>query len=158
MELKDATSYGVEIPGTDGRAGMLAIPAKTESEVDFDKLERGLNEKLPAYARPLFIRLVQEADLTSKQDGNWHCCSGIYCVNLFISRFRYLQIKEKCSPRCWVQCTHFKRPIVLQRPNYLKLCSAHGKTLCSNNGRNYQTLNKYIEETLYYARFLHFIH
>ena len=45
---------------------MLAIPAKDKSEIDFPKLEKGLHEKLPAYARPLFIRLVNEADLTSE--------------------------------------------------------------------------------------------
>ena len=33
------TSYGVEIPNTDGRAGMIAIPVRDESEVDLDKLQ-----------------------------------------------------------------------------------------------------------------------
>ena len=63
---KDATSYGVEIPDTDGRAGMVAILANDPSEVDLVALARGVVEILPAYARPHFVRLVKEVDLTSK--------------------------------------------------------------------------------------------
>ena len=67
LELKDATSYGVEIPDTDGRAGMVAIPAKDPSEVDLVALAKGVVELLPAYARPHFVRLVKEVDLTSRE-------------------------------------------------------------------------------------------
>ena len=66
LSLKDATSYGVEIPNTDGRAGMIAIQANDPSEVDLDALAKGVVKLLPAYARPQFIRLVKEVDLTSK--------------------------------------------------------------------------------------------
>jgi fatty-acyl-CoA synthase len=49
------TVYGVTVPGEDGKAGMAAL----ETNNDFDL--RGLKAHLaalPAYARPLFIRLV----------------------------------------------------------------------------------------------------
>ena len=66
LELKDATSYGVEIPNTDGRIGMVAIPANHPSEVDLVALAKGVVDLLPVYARPYFVRLVKEVDLTSK--------------------------------------------------------------------------------------------
>ena len=66
LELKDTTSYGVEIPDTDGKAGMVAIPANDPSEVDLAALAKGVVELLPSYARPHFVRLVKEVDLTSK--------------------------------------------------------------------------------------------
>ena len=57
-----ASVYGVAIPGTDGRAGMAALVC--ESELDLDALHRHLAERLPAYARPLLLRLCPQAELT----------------------------------------------------------------------------------------------
>lgn len=54
--------YGVEIPGTEGKAGMAAI--QTDSSIDFEKLCEGLKKDLPSYARPIFIRLVKKLDIT----------------------------------------------------------------------------------------------
>jgi len=73
LGLKDCAVYGVEVAGNEGKAGMLAIPgtsqegakSKEESPLDFVSLHRGLCEKLPAYARPLFIRLVERIDMTA---------------------------------------------------------------------------------------------
>lgn len=62
--LRDCVVYGVEIPGTEGRAGMVAIP-DPERKVDLDKLYGGLAERLPAYARPIFVRLVDKIDVTA---------------------------------------------------------------------------------------------
>jgi len=62
--LRDCVVYGVEIPGTEGRAGMVAIP-DPERKVEVDKLYEGLEGKLPAYARPLFVRLVDKIDVTA---------------------------------------------------------------------------------------------
>jgi len=62
--LRDCVVYGVEIPGTEGRAGMVAIP-DPERKVEVDKLYDGLVGKLPAYARPLFVRLVDKIDVTA---------------------------------------------------------------------------------------------
>jgi fatty-acyl-CoA synthase len=57
-----ASVYGVTIPGTEGRAGMAAIVC--EGGVDLAGLHRHLTERLPAYARPLFLRLCPQAELT----------------------------------------------------------------------------------------------
>ena len=65
LNLKTTTAYGVQIPNMDGRAGMVAIVVEDEAEVDFAKLYLGIKEKLPSYARPLFVRLTKEAQMTS---------------------------------------------------------------------------------------------
>jgi fatty-acyl-CoA synthase len=57
-----ANVYGVEVPGTDGRAGMAAVTA--DGEIDFDTLYDWLAERLPKYAIPLFIRVQPEAETT----------------------------------------------------------------------------------------------
>jgi solute carrier family 27 fatty acid transporter 1/4 len=61
--LKDAVVYGVEIPGADGRAGMAAILDPDES-LDLEALATGVTKSLPSYARPLFIRIVKQMDMT----------------------------------------------------------------------------------------------
>ncbi len=54
--------YGVAIPGADGRAGMAAIVC--EGELDLAALRRHLADRLPAYARPLFLRVCPQAEIT----------------------------------------------------------------------------------------------
>lgn len=58
----DATTYGVSIPGTDGRAGMSAIVVN--EGFDIGALPAHLAQRLPVYARPVFIRLSRELDAT----------------------------------------------------------------------------------------------
>jgi fatty-acyl-CoA synthase len=58
----DATTYGVEIPGYDGRAGMAAIVV--DGNFDFKRLADHLTHRLPAYAHPLFIRITSSLDST----------------------------------------------------------------------------------------------
>ena len=58
----DAAVYGVTVPGTDGRAGMAALV--TGEGFDLAALCRALQERLPAYARPLFLRIVAAIELT----------------------------------------------------------------------------------------------
>ena len=60
---KDAVCYGVEIPGTEGKAGMVAI-LDPERSVDLDLLAKQIRNKLPKYARPLFIRIIKDLPLT----------------------------------------------------------------------------------------------
>ena len=55
--------FGVEIPGTEGRAGMAVIP-DPERLVDLTTLYSGVTEKLPSYARPMFVRFVKELTST----------------------------------------------------------------------------------------------
>jgi fatty-acyl-CoA synthase len=57
-----ASVYGVVIPRTEGRAGMAAIVC--DGALDLAALHRHVAERLPAYARPLFLRLCPRAELT----------------------------------------------------------------------------------------------
>jgi fatty-acyl-CoA synthase len=59
----DADVYGVAIPATEGRAGMAALVV-TE-EFDLDALRRHLTACLPAYARPVFVRICAELETTA---------------------------------------------------------------------------------------------
>ena len=61
--IKDATVYGVEIPGSDGRAGMAAIVA--DDGLDLAGLRTHLVERLPHYARPVFLRVRRDMELTT---------------------------------------------------------------------------------------------
>ncbi|MET4293854.1 fatty-acyl-CoA synthase [Bradyrhizobium sp. LB8.2] len=58
----DATTYGVGIPGTDGRAGMSAIVVN--EGFDVAALPVHLAQRLPVYARPVFMRISRELDAT----------------------------------------------------------------------------------------------
>jgi len=58
----DATVYGVAVPGTDGRAGMVALAVA--KGFDLAALYRHL-ECLPAYARPVFLRIRAELETTA---------------------------------------------------------------------------------------------
>ncbi|XP_017125298.1 long-chain fatty acid transport protein 4 [Drosophila elegans] len=62
--LEDCVVYGVQIPHVEGKAGMAAIvdPAR---KVDMDYLSIVLRGSLPPYARPLFIRLLDEIPRTA---------------------------------------------------------------------------------------------
>ena len=66
LGLKMVAAYGVQIKNTDGRAGMMAVVADStdNNEELLSKLHKGLKERLPAYARPLFVRMVEECDMT----------------------------------------------------------------------------------------------
>ncbi|MCP4842344.1 MAG: long-chain-acyl-CoA synthetase [Halieaceae bacterium] len=57
--------YGVEIPKADGKAGMAALVlAEGESSLDIDAFSAHVKEHLPAYARPVFLRIQREMDTT----------------------------------------------------------------------------------------------
>ncbi|KPJ11959.1 Long-chain fatty acid transport protein 4 [Papilio machaon] len=60
---RDAVVYGVLVPNTEGRAGMCGI-VDTNGSLDLDKLARDLARHLPAYARPVFIRVMTSMDMT----------------------------------------------------------------------------------------------
>jgi fatty-acyl-CoA synthase len=61
--VRDAETYGVEIPGTDGRAGMACLVA--DRDLDLASLRAHLVARLPGYARPLFLRFRKELAVTS---------------------------------------------------------------------------------------------
>jgi fatty-acyl-CoA synthase len=60
--VREANIYGIHIPGTEGRAGMAAITV--EPTVDLLGLHSYLEKNLPAYARPLFLRVQGAIDTT----------------------------------------------------------------------------------------------
>ncbi|WP_053146051.1 long-chain-acyl-CoA synthetase [Pseudomonas sp. P97.38] len=64
-QVAEAVAYGVEIQGTNGRAGMAAItPSESLATLDFSELLQFLHGKLPAYAVPLFLRIKVKMDTT----------------------------------------------------------------------------------------------
>lgn len=67
--IEDANVYGVEVPGTEGRCGMAALKLLDGHTIDWDQFSVYIIEKLPAYARPYFIRLrpVIDANNSCKQ-------------------------------------------------------------------------------------------
>lgn len=60
---RDTVVFGVEIPNTEGRAGMAAI-LDVDNSIDLDALAEGMKAVLPSYARPQFIRLLRKVDMT----------------------------------------------------------------------------------------------
>ena len=55
----------MEIPKADGRAGMAALVlAEGVDTLDVQSFSRFVNEHLPAYARPVFLRIQRELDTT----------------------------------------------------------------------------------------------
>jgi fatty-acyl-CoA synthase len=61
-DVIDATTYGVEIPGADGRAGMAAIVAG--DRFDLAEFRNHLSRRLPAYAHPVFVRISAALETT----------------------------------------------------------------------------------------------
>lgn len=62
--MAETVVYGVEIPGEEGRAGMAAI--LTNRIIDFNEFSNFIKSNLPAYARPIFIRLIKDLEYTGK--------------------------------------------------------------------------------------------
>jgi fatty-acyl-CoA synthase len=60
--VEHATVYGVTIPSTDGRVGMATLVAT--KELDLAGLRKHLMSRLPAYARPLFLRIKSSIEVT----------------------------------------------------------------------------------------------
>ena len=58
----EAATYGVVVPGADGRAGMAAIV--TDDRFDLGAFSNHLARRLPAYACPVFVRLCAALDNT----------------------------------------------------------------------------------------------
>jgi fatty-acyl-CoA synthase len=60
--IKEVNVYGVTVPGMDGRAGMAALVVS--GGFDLAGLAGRLAGKLPPYARPIFLRLQPEIQVT----------------------------------------------------------------------------------------------
>jgi fatty-acyl-CoA synthase len=63
--VAEAIVYGVAVPRNDGRAGMAALVVQDFLNFDLAGLRRFLAQRLPPYARPLFLRFRDEHEVTS---------------------------------------------------------------------------------------------
>ena len=66
-KIAEAVVYGVEIPNTNGRAGMAAItllPNMQLTEADLTQMATEFKKCLPAYAVPLFLRVQLQLQTT----------------------------------------------------------------------------------------------
>ncbi|KAK6618914.1 hypothetical protein RUM44_003295 [Polyplax serrata] len=63
IHYKDCIVYGIQMEGHEGRVGMAAIVDETNS-LDLNALAEGLKIKLPSYARPYLLRILEKADVT----------------------------------------------------------------------------------------------
>jgi fatty-acyl-CoA synthase len=60
--IAEANVYGVAIPNQDGRAGMAALVVN--SDFDLERLSDAIHRGLAAYARPVFLRILPEMEIT----------------------------------------------------------------------------------------------
>ncbi|MCW9007752.1 MAG: long-chain-acyl-CoA synthetase, partial [Marinobacter sp.] len=63
--VEEAIVYGVEIPGTNGKAGMVTlVPHSNGGEFDVNSLFAYLRDNLPTYAVPVFVRVTHAIEKT----------------------------------------------------------------------------------------------
>ncbi|KAJ1528034.1 hypothetical protein ONE63_007955 [Megalurothrips usitatus] len=60
---RDVAVYGVEVAGSEGRAGMAAV-GDPDGTLDLAALAKGVDQQLPSYARPLFLRVRPRLEQT----------------------------------------------------------------------------------------------
>ena len=58
-----ANVYGVKVPKSEGRAGMVAFNCNLE-EFNWDDFSSFVIDKLPSYAQPIFVRIIEELETT----------------------------------------------------------------------------------------------
>ncbi|WAJ44031.1 long-chain-acyl-CoA synthetase FadD6 [Mycobacterium sp. Aquia_216] len=63
--VEECTVFGVEVPDTGGRAGMAAVQLRDGAKFDGESLARAVYGQLPAYALPLFVRVVKSLEHTT---------------------------------------------------------------------------------------------
>jgi len=60
--VREVNVYGVAVPGSEGRAGMASLVV--DEDFDMKGLAAYVDDTLPAYARPLFVRLAGALETT----------------------------------------------------------------------------------------------
>jgi fatty-acyl-CoA synthase len=60
--VRDGVVFGIEIPGSDGRAGMAALVVAPP--FDLTAFRAAVQARLPRYARPVFLRLLAAVEAT----------------------------------------------------------------------------------------------
>jgi citronellyl-CoA synthetase len=63
-QINMANVYGVEVPGAEGRAGMVAFELEEGEELDLQGFHPLVERELPSYAQPVFIRILRSAETT----------------------------------------------------------------------------------------------
>ena len=58
-----ANVYGVKVPKSEGRAGMVAFNCNLD-EFNWDDFSSFVIDKLPSYAQPIFVRIIEELETT----------------------------------------------------------------------------------------------
>ena len=62
-QVNMANVYGVQVPNTEGRAGMVAFNCDPDT-FDWAAFSSFVDENLPFYARPVFVRIIDELETT----------------------------------------------------------------------------------------------
>jgi acyl-CoA synthetase (AMP-forming)/AMP-acid ligase II len=73
----EANAYGVQVPGAEGRAGMVALVMN--GEFDGKSFREHVDSSLPPYARPLFVRVREQLETT----GTFKLKKGDLCAEGF---------------------------------------------------------------------------
>lgn len=64
-EIEESVAYGVEIPNTNGRAGMVSIRLTNgEDKTNFSSIHDHIKNVLPNYAVPVFLRIQNQMQTT----------------------------------------------------------------------------------------------
>jgi fatty-acyl-CoA synthase len=63
-EVDEVNVYGVEVPGADGRAGMASVVPHEGASIDLDAFFKATERDLASYARPVFLRIQPEIEVT----------------------------------------------------------------------------------------------
>ncbi len=92
--VEECTVYGVEVPRTGGRAGMAAVKLREGAEFDGKSLARAVYDALPAYALPLFVRVVSRWNTRRRSRAARSSCA---------SRRMAARSRTRCT--CWPAAT-----------------------------------------------------
>lgn len=63
LKLRDCVVYGVDVPGCEGKAGMVAIP-DPEKCIHLPEFLAECKRRLPPFCIPIFVRFVDQLELT----------------------------------------------------------------------------------------------
>ncbi len=105
----DGVVYGVSVPGADGRAGMAAL--RVSADFDLAGFRAAAAARLPTYARPVFLRLLQSGIESTgtfrprKQDlaeaGFDRDAASIPCISTIRARKPTYRSMRHCMRASW---------------------------------------------------------
>ena len=93
LESAQVIIFGVEIPGQEGKAGMAVI---IKQNINIEKLSEDIKQSIPSYARPVFIRIANNVEHTSKFE-----FKKIHSINLKIINFQALLEHKRIKFQVW---------------------------------------------------------